>query len=755
MEKVSVLAEKSVRALKAGGVKELARRTKFYFDQKKNPLPTDSHENYYMDVLFINGCYLPHPSRYRVAHQREQLMAGNLTSHEVFYTDLTLKAVRNYRVFIFYRCPFTETVGEFIRLAKQLNKTVLFDIDDLVINKKYTRTIPYVAAMEKEERKAYDEGVDLIRKTLWMCDAAITTTERMAEELKNYVPEVYINRNVASDRMLQLSEWASYDRDVLPYKRAEEIEGKENLRIYRKACKGRKKRDRGGLRLGYFSGSITHNADFQMILPVIEKLMEREKTLELWIVGELELPEELKRYQERIINQPFVDWEELPRLIASVDVNLAPLENSIFNEAKSENKWVEAALVKVPTVASKIGAFEKMIQSGKTGILCETNEDWERELIRLIEDKRYRKELGKNAYEYVKKHCVSIYTAYGITTYIQKKMTPNIVFVLPTLQISGGLLVVLKHCEILKKMGLDVTIFNDGYEKDSYIKGAQMKFPVISRKEIGIYGSIDKAVATLYSTVEFLTLYPNIKERFYFVQNFETDFYQAGEYLRFRANQTYFSCLNLKYITISKWCQKWLKEQYGKEALYAPNGIELKRFPIKKRDFKDSKKRIRILVEGNSEDYYKNVDESFRIIELLDTEKYEIWYMSYQGKPKEWYRVDEFLYKVPNTEVAKVYLQCDILLKTSILESFSYPPLEMMATGGYVVAVANEGNMEYLQDGYNCLFYPRGNRKEAVKRIERLVIDRKLQEKLYQNGLDTAKSRAWDLLQKQIISLYQ
>ena len=49
MEKVSVLAEKSVRALKAGGVKELARRTKFYFDQKKNPLPTDSHENYYME----------------------------------------------------------------------------------------------------------------------------------------------------------------------------------------------------------------------------------------------------------------------------------------------------------------------------------------------------------------------------------------------------------------------------------------------------------------------------------------------------------------------------------------------------------------------------------------------------------------------------------------------------------------------------------------------------------------------------------
>ena len=189
MEKVSVLAEKSVRALKAGGVKELVRRTKFYLNRDKNPLPVDSHENYYMDVLFINGCYLPHPSRYRVTHQREQLLAGNLTSHEVFYTDLTLEVVGNYRVFIFYRCPFTKTVGEFIRLAKELNKVVLFDIDDLVIDKKYTNTIPYVAAMEKEERRTYDEGVDLTRKTLRMCDAAITTTERLAEDCLLYTSD--------------------------------------------------------------------------------------------------------------------------------------------------------------------------------------------------------------------------------------------------------------------------------------------------------------------------------------------------------------------------------------------------------------------------------------------------------------------------------------------------------------------------------------------------------------------------------------
>ena len=73
--------------------------------------------------------------------------------------------------------------------------------------------------------------------------------------------------------------------------------------------------------------------------------MKKYNDLELWIVGELDVPKELEAYKERIICNDFVAWEELPRLISAVDINLAPLEDSIFNEAKSENKWVEAALI--------------------------------------------------------------------------------------------------------------------------------------------------------------------------------------------------------------------------------------------------------------------------------------------------------------------------------------------------------------------------------------------------------------------------
>lgn len=38
----------------------------------------------------------------------------------------------------------------------------------------------------------------------------------------------------------------------------------------------------------------------------------------------------------------------------NVDINIAPIEFTIFNEAKSVNKWVEAALVKVPTLATNL-----------------------------------------------------------------------------------------------------------------------------------------------------------------------------------------------------------------------------------------------------------------------------------------------------------------------------------------------------------------------------------------------------------------
>lgn len=751
MVNLKELLDKSSYSIRNEGLNTFVKKSKSYVIRhikREKPKYSVSPDSTYMDVLFINGCFLPHPSRYRVSHQREQLLAANMVSNEVFYEELTLDLVKNYRAFIFFRCPFTETIGQFIKLAKELNKIVIYDIDDLVIDTKYTDNIKFLNTLSEEDKKAYDDGVRRMQKTLLLCDAAITTTERLAKELKNYVDDVFINRNTASDRMVQLSENAIYNRDVLPF--VDKKSMKKNEKQLQKKWIDNIEVRRGKTRLGYFSGSITHNDDFNMILPVIIKVLKKYPNVELYVVGELEIPDSLLPYKEQIKATPFMDWQKLPELIASVDINLVPLENSIFNEAKSENKWVEASLVKVVTLASNVGALGQMIEHDITGLLCNDNDDWFKYLELLICDKDLRKEIAERAYDYVYHNCTTIYTSYPIRKYIASKMKPNIAFIFPSLQISGGILVLLKHCEILREAGYDVLIINDGIGQKP-ITHNEIQIPVISRNETQIHGSFDKMVASLWSTVTFMELYPNIKERYYMVQGFETDFSKPGEFFRFRANQTYNACFPLQYLTISLWCKKWLLEKYDRDARYVPNGIEMNRYRPNKRDFN---KKIRILVEGNSDDSFKNVDESFQIIDRLDESKYEIWYMSYQGKPKENYRVDKFLHRVKHEEVSKVYSSCHILIKSSILESFSYPPLEMMATGGYCVVTPNDGNVEYLKDGENCLFYERGNIDEAVRVIEKICSDAVLREKLYDNGIQTVMSRDWSLIKNDVLELY-
>ena len=203
---------------------------------------------------------------------------------------------------------------------------------------------------------------------------------------------------------------------------------------------------------------------------------------------------------------------------------------------------------------------------------------------------------------------------------------------------------------------------------------------------------------------------------------------------------------------MSGWCVNWLRELYGHEALCVPNGLETSKFFDRQRSMDG---RIRILIEGDSTAEHKNVDESFRIVGLLEQGKYEIWYMAYHGEPKDWYRVDRFLPQVPYCQVQEVYRQCDILLKSSLLESFSYPPLEMMASGGFVVAVENDGNREYLEDVENCLVYPQGDLEAGAAAIERICRDVQLRERLYAGGQRTAQSREWRQLRQQILESYR
>lgn len=729
-KKFRAVSKKSIDSLKTDGIQGFTKRSARYVYYKQFP---EKKKKAYKDILFINGCSLPHPARYRVDHQVEQLNACGITAESVFYDHLSLDMLKYYRGFVFFRCPVTETINEFIKEARQFNKTCFFDIDDLVIDEKYTDHIEYVQQMPADEKKLYNDGVNRMRETLQLCDYVITTTERLQTELKKYNKEVFINRNVASDEMVARSLHA--------------------LQV--------SKKDPTKITIGYFSGSITHNENFSIVMPALVKLLGKYDNLYLKIAGYLDIPQELEPYKGRIICVDFMPWRTMPREIATCDINIAPLKNSIFNEAKSENKWTEAALVKVVTVASNVGAFKHAIKDRETGLLV-NDDEWLGVLDDLIKNTEKRENIAAVAQKDALENHTTIYTANPLAEFVKSRLSRNIGFILPSTDISGGITVIVKHAEILKKNGWDVTLIDAVDQKD--LKKSMKKYDyrlsvpgnnVIIWHKAKIEAHFDTMVATLWSTLRYLRRYPSAANKLYLVQSYETDFSVWGATKpRIRANATYADDTGVRYITISKWCQKWLKDKFNQPAKYAPNGINLRNYPYRKRSFQGGEK-IHILIEGDSKSEYKNTDEAFKIIEKLDPKKYEISYLSYRREPKPWYRVDHFYNRIAPEEVGKIYSSCDILIKTSLVESFSYPPIEMLATGGLCVVLPNGGNMEYLRDGENCLFYEQGNINDAVKKIERILKDKNLRDRLIKHGTETARSRNWENLEEKILRIYK
>lgn len=328
-------------------------------------------------TLFISGLD-GDTRRYRCFHHQEQLaLMGIRTGFCESDDPQMLVDALDHDVFILHRVPFSSLIGAVIDIAHLRGKPVVFETDDLVIAPELYEQIGYADTLSLEAARDFRQELDQLTATFQRCDCALTTTQFLADEVSRRGKPAYVHRNAPSDEMFRVSEEA-YSVRV------------ERLR--------ERQTGEGSVIIGYFSGTGSHNRDFGTICEQLIWALDTYPELRIHISGHLELPQEFSPYEDRVTRAPYVNWRELPHLIAEVDINLAPLEHdNPFCQAKSENKFVEAALVGVPTIASRVDAYKSAITHTQDGLLANTADEWANALKLLLDQPQARHEMGEAA----------------------------------------------------------------------------------------------------------------------------------------------------------------------------------------------------------------------------------------------------------------------------------------------------------------------------------------------------------------------
>ncbi|HNT53229.1 MAG TPA: glycosyltransferase family 4 protein [Anaerolineaceae bacterium] len=320
-----------------------------------------------LEMLILSGVK-GDTRRYRTFHLHQQLTYAGVAAQVAHITTpgiATRAAAAD--LLVLHRVPADRYVEKLIRLVHAHDGMVLYDTDDLIFDPSAFQWIHSPDFQDPIRVRVYQEEMCRQRQTLDRCDGVLVSTDYLAGLVRQLGKPVWVHRNAANFEMLANSRAASRrpadDRVVI----------------------------------GYASGTPTHNRDFALVAPALETILEEYSQTELWLIGYLDPPARLARFGARVRTVPPVNWRDLPALLAQLDINLAPLvPDNPFSQSKSEIKFMEAALVGVPTLASATDAFQFAISPGRNGLLVQHDADWFAGLQALM-DPDFRQVLGGRA----------------------------------------------------------------------------------------------------------------------------------------------------------------------------------------------------------------------------------------------------------------------------------------------------------------------------------------------------------------------
>ncbi|MCQ0988467.1 glycosyltransferase [Jiella marina] len=341
---------------------------------------TDTAERRYArSVALVSNLDLPQCRFYRVDQKVEQLKAAGFAV-EVFDfrngVDAFLEKVHCFDVAIFFRVPAYYEIIRSIEKAREIGCAVFYEIDDLIFDSDL-----YPPPLENfdnqitiEEHNGLALGAPLFRSALRYCDHALVSTKPLIPYVDKIAPGTrsFVHPNALS------SPHAQHIGHVVNNHSGDRVT------------------------IFYGSGTKAHKQDFQeLVVPALLHLARKYgDRISIVLAGYMTAGPKLQEIEDQLILLPPVwDVHQYWSTLSAADINLAVLKPAPTTDVKSEIKWLEAAMLGIPSVVSDTALYRDILDDGVDGLLCRTPEDWTRALERLVKDADLRRRVGEKARE--------------------------------------------------------------------------------------------------------------------------------------------------------------------------------------------------------------------------------------------------------------------------------------------------------------------------------------------------------------------
>lgn len=135
-------------------------------------------------------------------------------------------------------------------------------------------------------------------------------------------------------------------------------------------------------RMTVFFGALNRETDWRPLMPVINNVIRQVgDRIGFQVVHDQVFFEELETPHKAFT--PICDHETYLRILSGCEICFMPLNDTAFNRAKSDLKFIEAAACRVASVASPI-VYGEVIRDGENGLLFQDGDQLFSGLLRLL-----------------------------------------------------------------------------------------------------------------------------------------------------------------------------------------------------------------------------------------------------------------------------------------------------------------------------------------------------------------------------------